>query len=258
MNASANGLRIAHINTITMEAFLQVIQANKSSKECVPRFTKETQQTLDPTDYLWAGGIRQLTPPRLMTAWVTTTDPLMLVGGQGYRSTEVRDKTFQLQQEALAHLRGNRKLTKAKMSDALNSIKPTTDQTKVIAAILLALKQVQTVCFDTDTKTFWTMPEDWRAWSSSYTTLWVDARCEQMLDFSNTTSQSLSKWLSDRDEEGWAVEWPIAEGTYEDIKARAGERGITPRALQPGVKTKKEDWARALGKAEAIEHLLRG
>jgi len=239
-----------------MENLLQVIQSNKFSKECVSPFTKETQLGNDPTEYLWGGGIRILSPARLVTAWLTTIDPLMNVAGQGYRSTEVRDKTFDLQKEALSQLRGNRKLTKAKMGDALSSIKPTTDQTKVIAAVLLALKQVQTVCFDTDTKTFWTMPEDWRAWSSSYTTLWVDMRCEQMLDWPST-SPSLGQWLSDRDDEGWKVEWPTAEGSYEDIKARAGERGVTPRALQPGVKPKKEDWARALGKAEAIQHLLR-
>ena len=241
-----------------MEALLQVIQANKFSKECVSRFTKESEDMnrMDPKEFLWGTGIRIMSPARLVTAWLTTVDPLMLVAGQGYRSTEVRDKTFELQKEALSHLRGNRKLTKAKMGDALSSIKPTTDQTKVIAAILLALKQVQTVCVDLDTKTYWTMPEDIRAWSSSYTTLWVDSRCEQMLDCSEGQLR-LGKWLSDRDDEGWTVEWPIAEGSYEDIKARAGERGVTPRTLQPGVKAKKEDWARALGKAEAIEHLLR-
>ena len=241
-----------------MEEFLQVIRANTYNKECVTLFTKETeeQNRFDPKEYLWGAGIRVLSPARITTAWLLTQDPLMLVAGQGYRSTEVRDKSFALMQEALTNLRGNRKLTKGKMSDALSSIKLTVDQTKVIAGILLALHRIQTVCYDADAKTVWTVPEDIRAWSSSYTTLWVDARCEQMLDWPSSTSPNLGSWLADRDAEGWKFEWPVAEGSFEEIKSRAAALDVSPRAMQPGVKVKKEDWAKALGKAEAIEHLL--
>ncbi len=180
---------------------------------------------------------------------------MMVIAGPGYAATEVRDRSFELQAEALSNLRGNRKLTKAKMGDALSALKPTVDQTKVLAAILYALKQIQTVCYDEETKTVWTVPEDLRAWSRGQKTLWVDARCENMLEWPLDISLPLGRWISDREEEGWKIDWPVAEGTFEEIKAKVGTRGITPKAAEFGAKVKKEDWARCLGRMEAIEHL---
>lgn len=49
-----------------------------------------------------------------------------------------------------------------------------------------------------------------------------------------------------------------AEGKFEDIKANVLRRNLTARPLpgsEAGTKVKKEDWARTLGKAEAIETL---
>jgi hypothetical protein len=180
-------------------------------------------------------------------------DPMMAIAGPGYAATEVRDRSFELQSEALSNLRGNRKLTKAKMGDALSSLKPTVDQTKVIAGVLYALKQIQTVCYDEETKTVWTVPEDLCAWSRGQKTLWVDARCENMLDLPD--GMTLGRWISDREEEGWKIEWPVADGTFEEIKAKVSARGITPKPAEFGAKVKKEDWARCLGRMEAIEHL---
>jgi hypothetical protein len=237
-----------------MDVLFAAIDKNAFSKECVTPFTKQVAEKRHITtkDSLWESGIRVLSPPRLTTAWLTLEDPLMLIAGDGYRATEVRDKSFALQEEALANLRGNRKLTKAKMSDALSSLKPNDDQTKVIARILLALKQIQTVCFDEVKKTVWTMPEDLRAWSSSLRTIWVDGRCERMLDFSEGEPIHLGRWLADHDD--WKIEWPVSEESYEDMKRIASERGLTVRPLE-GTKAKKDDYARTLGKAYAIEHL---
>jgi len=240
-----------------MDALFRAIDNNPFGKECVSPFTKEKEELrrLEPKETLWGGGIRGLAPARLITAWLVLEDPLMVIAGSGYRATEVRDRTFEIQAEALSNIRGNRKLSKVKMSDALASLKPTVDHTKIIAAVLLALKKIQTVCFDENTKTLWTMPEDLRSWNN-WKTVWVDSRCEKMLDWSGdgVVEPSLGLWLSAREEEGWKVEWPVAEGSFEDIKARMGERGLTPRALL-GEKLKKEHWAAALGRAEAIEHL---
>jgi len=138
------------------------------------------------------------------------------------------------------------------MGDALSALKPTTDQTKVLAAILLALKQIQTVCFDEQAKTVWTMPEDIRAWSTDYKTLWVDSRCEQMLD---GQLPSLGFWLSEREAEGWKISWPIADGSLEEMKRELGAVGITPTPKEFGGKVLKDDWAACLGRYQAYKHL---
>jgi hypothetical protein len=243
-----------------LDKLFAAIAKNPFNKECVTPFTKQGAEVrgLKTVDTLWGATSRAVVPARLTTAWLMTEDPLMLIAGPGYRATEVRDKSFALQGEALSNLRGNRKLTKAKMGDALSSLKPNEDQTKVIARILLALKHTQTVCFDEVKKTVWTMPEDLRAWSTSLRTIWVDARCEKMLDFNDTGHPIvLGQWLSDREEEGWKIEWPVSEESYEDMKRIALERGTSVRAAEgAGKKPKKDDYARVLGRVYAIEHLL--
>jgi hypothetical protein len=116
------------------------------------------------------------------------------------------------------------------------------------------LKHVQTVCYDEDKKTVWTMPEDLRAWSKSLRTIWVDSRCENVLDFSESCPLNLGEWLSDR-EEDWKIQWPVSEESFDDMKRISVEKGIQVRPLE-GTKAKKEDYARILGRIYAIEHLL--
>lgn len=235
-----------------MDEFFKAITKNPTADRCVTAFSKDTAELRLPKDSLWGGKVRNLTPSRLTTAWLMVEDPLMIIAGGGYKASEVRDRTFELQAEAVANLRGNRKLTKAKMGDALAALKPTVDQTKIVAAILYGLKQIQTVCFDEESKALWTMPEDLRAWSSSKKTIWVDKGCERMLEFD--TPPAFGYWLSKREDEGWSIPWPIAEGNLEEMKTKLGELGITPRAPF-GEKVKKEHWATTLGRHEAIEHL---
>ncbi len=246
---------LRRISKRRMQDFLKSIEKNPFRNSCITAFAKEKVPfgRFVSKETLWGGEVRSITPARLTTAWRMSEDPMMAIAGPGYAATEVRDRSFELQSEALSNLRGNRKLTKAKMGDALSSLKPTVDQTKVIAGILYALKQIQTVCYDEEAKTVWTVPEDLCAWSRGQKTLWVDARCENMLDLPD--GMTLGRWISDREEEGWKIEWPIADGTFEEIKAKVSARGITPKPAEFGAKVKKEDWARCLGRMEAIEHL---
>ena len=239
-----------------MQDFMRIVKKNPFRDCCVTAFVKETVETarMESKDMLWGSRIWHLTPPRLTTAWCMSEDPLMLIAGDGYRASEVRDRSFELQEEALKNLRGNRKLTKAKMGDAMSSLKPTTDQTIVLAAILLALKKIQTVCYDQEAKTVWTMPEDIRAWNSKAKTLWVDGRCETMLEAE--VSPNFGRWISNRQDDGWTIDWPVAEGSLEEIKAKATHMGLTARPAELGAKVKKEDWAKLLGRTEAIQKLM--
>jgi hypothetical protein len=232
-----------------------MIQSNPQKTACVEEYKKDTMQ-VNPSERLWGGEIRALNPAKIVTAWQILVDPLMIIAGQNYVSTMVRDKSFELQGKALQTIRGNRRLTRAKMADAVSSLKPTDEESRVTAAILYILHGVQTVCFDIEKKSVWFEPQDLREWSSKKATVWLDARCERMLDWSASTSPDFGKWLDEREEEGWSIPWPVADGTFEELKARIATRSLTVRALSFGDKVKKDDYARVLGKAEAIEHLL--
>jgi hypothetical protein len=235
------------------DKLFETIDKNPFRETCVPHFTKEKEELrrLVPKESLWGGGVRGLNPPRLTTAWLCMEDPLMILAGSGYRQTEVRDKTFELQQEAAMNLKGNRKLPKTKVAEALSSLRPTEEQTKTVAAVLLALKQIQTVCFDEQGKKVWTMPEDLCLWSKEKKTLWVNSTCEQLLEFEE--SPNLGHWLDNREREGWTIPWPEADCSFEEMKARMATDH--PEIIVKGTdgkKPKKDDYAKALGRCDAI------
>lgn len=225
-----------------MEDLLAAVKKNEWRGKCVPPVSTAAAEPDAESPTI------PLAPPRLTTAWCMLEDPMMSIAGESYKTQEVRDRSFALQEEAVANLRGNRKLTKAKMGDALAAVKPTVIQTKVVAGVLYGLKQIQTVCYDEEKKTLWTVPEDLRVWSRSRPTLWVDARCETMLRAESVPSLGL--WLSQKEREGWTIPWPDAEGTLEEVKQQMrGQPG------EPQGKVKKEVWARALGRLQAVEAL---
>lgn len=234
-----------------MEVLLQKISENPSKHMVLPMFTRELQ--MNPKNTLWGGELRTLSPAKLMTAFNYLKDPLMVLAGQAYVSTQVRDSSFQLQEKAVNSIRGNRKLTKASMAEALSAMNPTIEQTKKVAMILYEIYEVKTVCFDADAKTLWTVPEDLRRWSSG-PAIWIDARCEHMIDWSSAGAKevNMGEWLSDREDDGWTIAWPVADGSFEDIKQKVIGRNVTPKVPKP----KKDDWAKTLGKCEAIEHFL--
>ena len=238
-----------------METLLPAINQKPFAKVCVPPFTKEQDGKVS-RETLWGCPVRGLSPTFLQTAWLVKEDPLMGVAGLNYRAIEVRDRAFELQGEAAA-IRGNRRLTKARIGDAFNALRQTEEQRKVIAEVLLLLRQIQTVCFDEEKHTVWTMPADLRAWNTNWTTLWVDARCDRMLENEDGSRIHLGQWLADRESEGWTFEWPVAEGKLEDIKAEMSALGLTARPKEAGAKVLKDDWAAALGRAQAVGHLAK-
>jgi hypothetical protein len=235
-----------------MEELLEAIQKNSTNKECIQPFTKEQDGKLS-NELLWNTGVRGLQPALLQTAWLLKQDPLMGVAGVRYRCVEVRDKTFVLQEEATTTIRGNRKLTKAKIGDALSALKQNEDQRKVVAEVLYTLRQIQTVCFNEEKKTVWTVPSDLRAWSKNYTTLWVDNECQRMLEEEGMLR--LDRWLSDREAEGWTIPWPIAEGKLETLKEEAERHSVRVKAVL-GHKIVKDDWAKLVGQSQAVRHLV--
>jgi hypothetical protein len=240
-----------------MNDIIRVIEKNPFRDYCVPAFTKAKREVLqiNPTDTLWNAKVRRITPPRLTTAWQFLENPMMVIGGSAYNATESRDHAFTLQQEAATNLRGNRKLSKVKVAEALAVLKPTMDQTKIVAGVLYALKRIQTVCFDEEKKEMWTVPEDLRAWSASLRTIWIDSKCENCLEWD--TNPNMSSWVGDREKEGWKIEWPVSEGTMEEIKTKMADEfpHITVHAAD-GKKAKKEDYAKTLGRCEAVRHLF--
>jgi hypothetical protein len=64
--------------------------------------------------------------------------------------------------------------------------------------------------------------------------------------------KQLGTWVSNRELEKWRIQWPVADGTLEDLKGRMN-LGMGLRIEKP----KKADYAAAVGRAEAIQTLAK-
>ena len=96
-------------------------------------------------------------------------------------------------------------------------------------------------------------PEDPRVWKSGRPLLVSDS--ENLYLYEPDPSFALLPWLQSKEDEGWKLQWPIADGKLEDLKTALEKRGLTARSQNPGEKVKKDDYARTLGRAEAISYL---
>ncbi len=207
----------------------------------------------------WNALVKEVKPSKIQTVWLMMEDPLMGIAGEGYKSVEVREKTFALQQEASTSkikMKGN-KYTKAKVAEALGAMTPTKDQTKTLAGILYFLREIQTIWYNEEEKTIWTMPEDLRQWNPMKQVLWMNGKIEETLEFDNDTKAG--KWILDREKEGWVIEMPVTEGTFEEIKRILSTEfpEIQVHPSEGEKKAKKEDYAKALGRAQAIQALMK-
>lgn len=236
-----------------MEGIWRSIQQNPSKDSCVRRWDLNAKPAREEK---WGASLIRLDPPRLVTAWLMETDPLMN-GSRAYRSVEVRNTEFALQKEGTESIRGRRKLSKKAIGEALSSTNPTKDQLWVFAACLYELKQVQVVWWNDDEKRISTMPEDLRAWSTQRKTLWVSQDCSHMLQWDECDAPALGLFLSQREGEGWRIAWPEAEGTMEELKSYAATHAISVSAVLLGDKVKKSDYSRVVGRAQAVAHLSR-
>lgn len=237
-----------------MEILQRGIEKNENRfKELVYKKREEEHFLQEQGEEKWGAKVKRVEPARITTAWNMLEDPLMSIAGTRYKSTEVRNKTFELQQEASSSvlMKGNRKLSKAKVAEAMGAMNPTEEQTKVIAGVLYVLKNLQTIWYNEDEKRVWTMPEDLRLWKKEGRVLWINGKCEEMLEYDR---DRVGKWLNEREKEGWKIDWPVSEGGFEEIKTKLASDypEILVHSHELGKKPKKEDYAKALGRAEAI------
>jgi hypothetical protein len=98
-------------------------------------------------------------------------------------------------------------------------------------------------------------PADPRTWSTELP-VWggtTGSRAVLHAPQEGSVGKGLAAWVGEREQEGWKIDWPEAEGTLEEIKNKMAQRG---RGLGPRLdKPKKADWVAALGRAEAIAAL---
>ena len=136
-------------------------------------------------------------------------------------------------------------------------LEPPPMDTPELDTALCALFGYQKVAVDEANKKIEFFPADPRLWSTELPVWGATAGSRAILHRpgEEAVGDGISLWLGRREEEGWKIDWPVADGTLEEIKKKMLDHGTGVRnGLE---KPKKADWAAALGRAEAIKALVR-
>ena len=250
-----------------MEEIFQAIQRNLNKDTLSERIEmpgENNQGTNDESTELQYGILwARLQPPGPISLWKWSVDPLYRGGTEASRRQVLNQSIIELQarvQQGDGSF--SRKWSKTKISEALGLpvANAEEDTFTLLEMAVSQLAEIQWVRMNENEKKITLVPEDLRLWRSDRKILWTRERYRSSgeVERKNFTLKSLSSWLSDREIEGWKITYPVAEGKFETLKAAwdSLNRGSPTRG--PGEKGRilEEDYAKALGKVQAIQWLL--
>lgn len=193
--------------------------------------------------------VSPLAPPGPLSLAMLYTEPLFELASESLRTQLLTEALLKLQDRAEKELVG-RRFPRKKIQDALaGQISAEGPKSSaLVEEVLCELLSLQKISLNRRTKTLSFFPSDPRTWTSSRQILVGDQ--ENCWSYRPTTMISLSTWLTDKEEEGWTIAWPTADGKLEDVKA-----GLLTRGIVYDPKQKKEDLAHRLGRAQALQSL---
>ncbi len=201
-----------------------------------------------------------LEPPGPLSLYLWKTDPEFRGGTPPVRRTILRDSILKITDRVEAELRSvkwqRKKVIEQVAAQQTSAVSPPMDTPQLDTA-LCALFGYQKVSLDEANKKIEFFPADPRLWSTELPVWGATAGSRAILHRpgEEAVGDGISLWLGRREEEGWKIDWPVADGTLEEIKKKMLDHGT---GVRNGLdKPKKADWAAALGRAEAIKALLR-
>lgn len=180
------------------------------------------------------------------------TDTLYSYGLPSLQKSILREKILELQEQAEGL---GRRWSKKKVQDILARQLEGAPSEKMLEEVLCELFQVQKIVIHKEKKSIGFYPTDMRLWKSDRLVIFADEDNRWIMT-PNDTDLSLLTWITGKEEQGWSIAWPTAEGKFEEIKAEVSKRQLDVHPLPGsplGTRIKKDDWARVLGRAEAIE-----
>lgn len=234
-----------------------VINNNPNRSFTLRRGTKTTTQ--GSIHQTWDNFIlKPMVPPGPLSILLYNTDSMFAVGSTALRKQILTETLLELQTRAEYEIVG-RRFPRKKIQDLLAeqvSANETAPPSKpMLEEVLCELFHAQKVMLDKKNKTISFYPPDIRNWSTERPIILSDT--EGCWIYEADQPISLLPWLTEKENQHWKIMWPVCDGKMEDLKTALDKRNITahPADGALGHKVKKEDFARTLGKAEAIDIL---
>jgi hypothetical protein len=193
--------------------------------------------------------VSPLSPPGPLSLALLYTEPLFELASESLRMQLLTESLLKLQDRADKELVG-RRFPRKKLQDALaGQISAEGPKTSaLVEEVLCELVSLQKISINRRTKTLSFFPPDPRTWTRTRQILVGDQ--ENCWSYRPKSSLSLSTWLTEKEEEGWTIAWPTADGKLDDVKA-----GLLTRGIVYDPKEKKDELAHRLGRAQALQSL---
>lgn len=231
------------------------IQKNPN-KHHLPSFqSKKTND--DHVEFQWDGSPKILLPlPGSLSSYLTFTDPVYRYASENGQRQILRDTILLLQERIEKELVG-RKWSRRKLCELVSAELAEKQPTfhAPLEEALCELFQLQKIIICQNEKRIRFFPDDLRLWKSNRRILVTDSENLWLYEKEFPSLPSLLTWIQAKETDQWTIEWPVADGKLEDLRGELHSKGLTAHPRIPGEKVKKEDYARCLGKAQAISAL---
>lgn len=199
-----------------------------------------------------------LNPPGSLSQFLLHTDPVYEIASPSVRKSIQQAKALEIEERVDTELVG-RKWSRKKIHDAfgqqVNQASP--PYSDLIEQVLCELYQFQKVILHRRSKQITFCPPDLRLWKSDIPVHVGDD--EGCWAYEVVQAKNFLTWLTEKEDDNWKISWPTADGKLEELRSEVLKRNLVAHK-QPGsdsTKLKKEDWARTLGRSQAIETLSR-
>jgi len=225
-----------------------IIDKNPTKHEILRWREPTSTEVLEPE--VWEGfALRPLEPPGALSLLLLHTEPLYELSSIALRKQILTEKLMELHGRVDKELIG-RRYPRKKIQDLLaaevSATKPS--GSFVLEEALCELFQIQKVLLNRRTKSLSFAPSDLRLWSSEKPIVFAEE--DNVWSFQPVTQQSFSNWLLAKEDEGWKVSWPTADGKFEELKAALATRNVILQGKQ-----KKDELASILGRTQALRTL---
>lgn len=209
-------------------------------------------------DIEWA----RLHPPGPVSLYLWSTNPEYRAGSEAQRRTMLNEILVKFQDRVQkGEVNSGRKMAKSKLVEALAiTVENASEENfEALERVVSCLGGVQWIRIHENEKKITCIPDDLRTWRADIPILWTRERYRSAGEVpgkGGNVLAKLSKWIGDREAEGFQLEYPHASGTMESLKEAWNKlgRGL-PHTKNPKGRPLKDDYAAALGRVEVYNHL---
>ncbi len=242
------------MSTLTWTQIQTWFDKNTHKQKCVPAYISNRDSVEGPEtkidEYGWS--TLPISPCTPLSAILMAQDTLYNANPETIRHSLLRDETTDLQEKAVLHLKGRawpvRRTAEGIAACGLEE-GHVSSWTDIGWRALCALRECQLIVVNEERKQIRFFPEDVSTWSQTTDTFCVDSDCRTISTNANAT-QKLPVWLSKKEADGWAIQWPVAEGTMEQLKAELSTYNETLNS-----KCTKDVLTKKVGRAKCL-HIL--